>query len=399
MKLVKYIVAGTLLIGLAFALNINIPSQLQTVPRGQVADYSITILNLDEGQNVMITATSEAPISMTEQTFFLEQFEEKTVHLLAVTNTLGESMYLITIDINGQVYNLALYVDEGSPVLRFDAITDTIEATQGETQSIKFLIRNEGKERMRNIVIEGDIPKGLSPEYPIVFDLAPNQMRQIEVNVSVPEDYPTDEYEVEVKAGSGNLVVEEDILIKIVGRESLEDKLVFDVLLPWEPVKEEENGNTIGYALTLRITNRGISDVSNVRFKFKGMPETWEITGDEDFNIEGYETKDIVLQIVPADFGEHEVNITLVRDAETITSQTILFAGYKVGTTTGMVIAGGDVFAGILVIVIIAVILLYVRQRSSDEEKKEEQETRAYLEDLVKKTREKDSKRYTKKRK
>lgn len=388
MSFVKYLVAGLLLIGLALSLQVSIPTQLVTVSRGQVADFPVTIMNLDAGQNVLVSVDSPAPVSVSQNAFFLGQFNTTTINVFAVTATLGEGVYPITLTINGVPYDLAVYVKETSPILRFNAVFDTVEVSQGGFQDLKFLVRNEGQERLRNIVIEGDVPVSLNPQYPRPLDLAPNEMKQISIRITVPKDYPIDDYDFEIKAGAGNLIAKSNVVAKITARESLQDKLLLDVLLPWEALKDNKTGNIIGYELTFRITNRGLSDIGNVNFIWIGMPDDWEVSGDQPFSIQGFETKDLVLDITPKDFNDHEINLTLSKDMQTLANASILFSGYKVGTSTGLVVLGGDALIGILVVIIIAIIIVYVRRRSGEEEKKEEVETKSYLEDLVQKARE-----------
>ena len=48
---------------------------------------------------------------ITEPLFHLETDESKTVKVLAVTNGLGEGVYVIEFDVNGQEYKIGLNVD------------------------------------------------------------------------------------------------------------------------------------------------------------------------------------------------------------------------------------------------------------------------------------------------
>lgn len=393
---IKYLIAGLLMMSMALALNVNIDNPLITVSKGQVADYGITITNPDEGMNVLVTTSSDVPTSISETAFYLDQFESNTIHVFAITNGLGEGLYLIELDVNGQKYNLALNIKAGEPALFFDPIYDEITVRQGEFQDLKFLVRNEGKERLRNIVFEGNIPTSLDPEYPETLDLDPNEMREVEVRITIPEDYPADEYEFIVKAGAGNTIKMADIIVEVKEGESLEDKLDLDLLLPWNPIKEGDN--IIGYRFDFRITNRGMSDLHDVEFRFIGVPEGWDISGDETFDIQGYERKDIQMDIIPADFDERDINVSLVKGNETITSQVITFAGYKVGMT-GFALMGGDLVIGILVVVILSIVLLYVRQKYGKEEAVEEEETKSYLEKLVEKSKAEEAKKKTPKKK
>ncbi len=384
MKAAKYLILGTLLIGLAMALSITAENPLQTVEKGKVADFKIQITNTEaDQQNILLSAESDLPVSLSEEVISLASGETKIVHLFAVTENAEQGLHLIKFNANGQIENLAVNVEEGNGILEINSIYDKIKVLQGETQELKFLIRNNGDEKLRNIVISGDIPESLSPQYPETFNLDAKAVKEISIKINVPKDYPTGEYDVRVFAGSGNTITKAETTIEVEGRKSLKDALDIQIMLPWEPVKE--NGKVIGYKITAKVRNRLISDLSNVEWKFEGMPETWEVSGNEPFTIKGYETKYVELTIIPDSFAEKQVNITLEKDGEVITSQTITFAGYKVGAPTGLVIAGGSTLIGAVVVIALIIALLYVRAKNAEKDQKEIEETKTYLEKIVSK--------------
>lgn len=397
MSFIRYVVLGLLLISIGLALNVNVPTQLQTVSKGQVANFPITIINNENGTaTVVISAASEAPVSTSDQAFSLNAFQSRTVNVFAITSDLGEGVYLIAVKINDGTYNLAVNVRENTPILRFDPIYDTLEITQGEYQDLKFLVRNEGQDRLRNIVIEGDIPTSLNAEYPEPFDLAANQIKQIKIRVHVPSDYRPDEYELMVKAGAGNLEEKTTVILKVIKGESLKNKLSISVLGNWEAVKEENTDNIIGYSVPFRITNNGISDLSGITWKLSNLPSGWEVNDNESFTVKGFETKDIALKFITKDFGAHTVNVTLMKGLDNITTTDMTFDGFKVGAGTGFVILGGDAFIGLVVLVIIAVAVMFVRRRNAKQEVVEETETRSYLEKLVEESKVEEPKTATK---
>ncbi len=382
---IKNIIAGLLLVGIALALSINTVNPLVTVPKGGVADFEIQITNYDQAQNVLVTADSkDVYTSISEPSFHLDTNKTKTIHVFGVTNGLGEGVYLIKLNINGQVENLAVNVQEGVDALKLTSVYEEVSVMQGETQDLKFIIRNEGNERLRNIVIEGTIPEVLNPKYPEPFDLDPNEVKELKIRITVPIYFPADEYELTVKAGSGNVITQADFILNIEGAEPLTDRLDMKLLLPWEPVKEE-TGKIIGYELSFRIKNRGISDLNNVEWKIEGLPEGWEVSGNEPFSIEGYETKTINLTIIPTSFSETPLNISLIKDDSVITKEQVVLAGYKIGMPTGMAFFGGSTLIGAVIIIALVIALLYIRSRNAEAEKIEEQKTRDYLEKLVEK--------------
>jgi len=68
-----------------------------------------------------------------------------------------------------------------------------------------------------------------------------------------------------------------------------------------------------------------------------------------------------------------------------ISSQTVHFAGYKVGAPTGFFFMGGSLAIGILLVVIIVLIVLFIRQKNVTADEVEEIKTKAYLKELVEK--------------
>ncbi len=384
MNFVRYVILGLLLISVGLSLSVNIPNQLQTVAKGQVADFPVTVQNTQNSSvTVLVSAASSAPVSVSDRAFTLGSYQSKDIHVFAVTSSLGEGVYLIALKINDGTYNLAVNVQKNSPILRFDPVYDTIDVVQGEYQDLKFLVRNEGSERLRNIVIRGDIATSLKAQYPVPFDLAPNQVKQVSVRVTVPADYNPDEYELALTAGAGNLVEKATVLLRVTQAENLKNKVSLEVLSPWEAVKENNTGNTIGYKIPFRITNNAISDVSRITWKLVGLPDGWEIMNNDSFSLKGFETKDVSVTFIPKDFSEHSVNVTIMKGLDLLATQNVTFNGFKVGAATGFVILGGDAFLGLVVVIVIAIGVIYVRRRNAKQEVAEETETRSYLEKLV----------------
>ena len=381
----KYLITGLLIISTVFALNVDIANQFETVQEGQVASYDVTVLNTGNPTNVLITTDSELSVAVTEPLFHLDTGSSKTIKILAITNGLGEGVYVIEFDVNGQEYKIGLNVEEESPVLSFESVYDDLSVSQGEYQDLKFILRNEGKERLRNIVIEGNLPQSFAAEYPDPIDLDGETTKEIKIRINIPKDYPTDDYEYTIKAGSGNQIGNADVFMTIEGGSSVKDRLDVDVLLPWDSIKQE--GTTIGYEITFRVRNRGISDINDVEWVLEGMPEDWEVSGNDEFSVGGYDTEDLVLKIIPTNFNDQVVNISFEKEGETIVTKKLTFAGHKIGFAgTGLVIGGGSAIWGILIVVVIAFALMYVRNQNAKTDEDDEEQTREYLKQLVNKT-------------
>ncbi len=382
----KYVIAGLLLVSTVFSLTVNIPNQFQTVQEGQVPSYDVIISNTGSPVNVLVTTDSKLPVSVSEPLFHLGTNESKTIKVFVITKGAGEGVYAISLDVNGQEYEVGVNVKEQSPVLSFTPVYSDLTVVQGQYQDLRFILRNNGKERIRNIVIEGNLPESFKPEYPAPIDLAGNEVKEVRVRIHVPSDYPVDDYEYSVKAGAGNQITTAPVYLKVDGLASVKDRLSVKVLLPWESIKDE--GKTVGYKLTFRVRNRQIYDINDVNWVFTNLPEDWKVVGNDSFSVKGYETKDIELKVYPTSFNEQEVNVSFVKGDETITTQKIVFSGSKIGFSgTGLVIGGGSSsFWGVIFLIAIIGALFYVRNQNELREKQEEEETTEYLKKLVEKT-------------
>lgn len=381
----KNVIAGLLIMSTVLALSISTPAQLKTVSEGQVASFEVQITNNNaNAETIFVTTDAETFVSISEPIFYLIAGESKTISVLAMTNGLAEGLHLIELNVSDQTVKLAVNVEETEQALRFESVYDEIKVEQGEYQDLRFILRNEGNERIRNIVIEGTIPTSLDAEYPSAIDLDANEIREIKVRITVPLDYPADEYEFIVKAGAGNVVAEDDVVLEVQETADLSDRLTTSVLMPWEAIKED--GTIKGYALTFKIKNNGISDVNNVNWKVTGMPESWKVTGTESFDIEGYDEKEVKITVIPTNFAETKVEFSLVKENEFISTEKVTFAGYKVGMNqTGMFLFGGSITTGLIIVALIVVALLFLRNKNAKSEEDEEQKTRKYLDELVKK--------------
>ncbi|NYZ80204.1 hypothetical protein H0N95_03080 [Candidatus Micrarchaeota archaeon] len=305
-----------------------------------------------------------------------------------------ESMHLINLKISGinsQEISLAVSVKEGTQSLLLNSVYSEVSAMQDEHQDLKFILRNEGKERIRNIVIEGNIPFTLSPEYPEPIDLNANEVKEIKIRITVPQDYPADAYDLVVKAGAGNFVVEAPIILNVESAGPFQDRIDTEVLTPWVAIKNDD-GKAIGYNVTFRVKNLGITDLNGITWSFAGMPEGWDVSGNEQFSIEGYGQKDISLVVVPKSFDSSKVNVSFMKGDELLSKERLEFAGFKIGQApTGMFLFGGSTAVGVIIVLALVGALLYVRSKNAKGDDDEEVQTRDYLQKLVDKAKKEQS--------
>lgn len=386
MKCLKYVIAGIILIlisiNFGFSLAVSANNQLSTVSEGQAASFTLNVFNNDYGQSVYVTADSDMPVSLSDTSFYLNYGQSRTVSVVAATNGLSGS-HSIVIHVNDQAISLAVNVLEGSSVFILDSAYQTVSVNPGSYQNLKFVLRNEGSEWVKNIIVTGDIPKSFSPEYPGVTSLAPGEVREIRVKVTIPEDYPAGDREITVMAASGNLNLESTVMLRISDISFSKGNIDFSVLMPWNQLKDENN-NVIGYNISMRVTNDGVSDITGLNFVFVGMPEDWTVSGNDVFALAGYETKDIVVEITPKTFSDTTVNITLMKSSAELASKKVVFAGSKVGMT-GMFLFGGSMLYGVLIIIVLAIALFYFRSKNDEADVKEETKTKEYLSKLINK--------------
>lgn len=208
MDVCRGIFIGLLLVGLAFGLEITINNPLVTVKEGGIADYFIIISNTDAGQNVNISVSSNIPVSVSDSGFYLENNTEKYVHVFAVAGNIEPGAYSIKFDVKTDKtysYNLGLIVEEGLPSLLFNSVYDDASVKQGDSYYLRFNIRNEGIDKIKNIIITSDLPESFEPVYPSSFSLNAGESREASVKITVPSDYLPSTYDFTFKAASGDI--------------------------------------------------------------------------------------------------------------------------------------------------------------------------------------------------
>ncbi|MFH0986622.1 MAG: hypothetical protein V1911_01085, partial [Candidatus Micrarchaeota archaeon] len=286
MNYMKALILALLLVSAGAALEVSIDNPLETVAVGGVAHYYVTINNDGGSKNVIVSADSELPISVTEDEFYLAAGELKDIDMFVIAGD-GEGLYPIVLTVNDKDYDLALLVENGTADLVMNSVYDQVEVAAGQYQDLRFIVRNEGNERMRNILVRGDIPTSMDPEYPVEFNLDANEVKEVKVRVTVPADYPAAEYEFVLKAVTGNIKAEAETMLVVNEAPSIENALEMNAL-NWEAVKTD--GTVTGYKITFKVINRAIADITGVSWTFEGMPEDWAVSGSDKFDIAGYET-------------------------------------------------------------------------------------------------------------
>lgn len=363
-NLVKVMLVGILITSVAAALQVNIPNQVKEVPQGEPAQYAIELFNDGSTQeDVKLSAESEMQVTFSDKEILMAPGESQTVYLFAMTQGKEKGTYFIKLKANDVMESLALNVNEGAPSLAIYNSYETITVPQRSSQKLKMVVRNTGTEEIENIVVKGDITEKLNPEYPDSFDLDAGEEKEVNVLVEVPDGYPTDEYTFEITAGSGSLKASREIDLNIVESSPLKGRLKLEAVKPWEKLLRE--GEAVGYEVTFRTTNKGLTDLEDVEFKVTGLPEDWNVSGTEAFDIEGGEIVEKDLKFdTKGDFSEETVKVELVKDGKEITSQEMDFQGSNIGVAgTGLAIGGlGSALFGLVVLVAAVFVVLYVRE-------------------------------------
>ncbi len=269
---------------------------------------------------------------------------------------------------------------QGSAQLELKSEYREISVKQGETQTLYFLIRNPGKEDLKNVLISGDISPRLDPEYPVSgFTVYAGETKTLPVKIRVPKDYPEGYYTLTLKAASGEKEASASVLLNVREKYSYAGSLSMTVVA-LEQYKEEDQVK--GYQLVLRVKNNEITDISNVEVHVDGVPMDWEIEGDKLFGIKGSELKEITLRIKTDDFSRQKARISLVKDGEEIAFKELTLGGEEVGIT-GAFYVGGSLLVGLMVVGLVIAAFLYVRQKNQAAEEEEEEKTKNYLKQLV----------------
>ncbi len=386
-KIIKIAFVAVLIIGVASALKAEAPTQVKTTQKNEVAQYAVELTN-DKSQTVEVSLSLESEVhtSLSDNLVSLSPGQTKTIHVFAVPESVGEGTYMINLQANQKTVSLALNVGEGAPSLSLTNSYGKMTVKQGTSHAIRLVARNTGNREIKNIVVKSDLSEKFNPQYPDSFDLEPDETREISVIAQIPSDYPKGEYTYNVKAASGDLQATREVKLNIVGKLPVKDRLTLEPQKSWETIQSNE-GPT-GYKLTFEITNKGLTDLENVEWEMENIPESWNVTGTEDFDIKGGEiTEKTVFFDSQGDFSEETVEVNLLKDGEQITSKELEFSGERVGTTgTALVVGGGSITIGALVLIALVFVFLYVRERNLNKATLRKESDKKYLEKLVDKT-------------
>jgi len=351
----------------AASLRINVEEQVKEVTAGEAAHFLVDITN--EGEE---TADVELSLGETElsvsfsdlpgKEFSLEPNETKTAHVLASTRREhAEQTFSVPLYVNGRYRPLAVEVRRGIDALRLHRAYEEITVTQGSSQKIQFITENTGDQRIKNIVIDGEISTRLDPQYPKAFFLNAKEQRSTPITIEVPDDFPTGRYVYEVTAASGDVIgSRSEVILNVVESSPLKDRLRLRTISPWEPLTED--GEEVGYRVTFEIENKGLMDIQDVEWDIEGLPREWNISGDQDFDIQGGETARRTLEFhTGRDFSRQTLQIGLVKDGMEITREQIEFEGDRIGVRVGGLVIGAlaplpigiGILIGFLIIVVI----------------------------------------------
>ena len=206
---------------LAAALQVGVSNEVATVQQGKVAAFQVTVYNDgSRSQTVRVSAESDLPVSVSQESFTLAPGQSKTLNVLAVTLNSKLGVYLVNLKVRDNVktdsFALAVNIVEGAPGLLFDAIYGPdLFVKQGQKLDWKFSIRNQGKVALENVIVSGDIPTQFNAEYPAPFSLQPGEDHEFDIPIRVPAGYPAGDISVTLKAASGSLQYELPVGIEV----------------------------------------------------------------------------------------------------------------------------------------------------------------------------------------
>lgn len=388
-KIIKMAFVAMLIIGVASALQVEAPTQVKTTQKGEMAQYAVELTNENSNTvQVSLSVESEVSTTLSDELISISPGQTKTIRVFAVPETVGEGTYMINLQASQETLSLALNIEEGAPALSLTNSYGKMTVKQGTSQEIKLVARNTGNREIKNIVLKSDLSEKFNAEYPDSFDLEPDETREVSVVAKIPSDYPKGEYTYTVEAASGDIQATREVNLNIVGKLPVKDRLTLEAKEPWETIQGEEGPQ--GYKVTFEITNKGLTDLENVEWEMENVPEDWNLTGTENFDIKGGEIiQKTVFFDSQGEFSEETVEVKLLKDGEPITSKELEFSGEKVGLAgTGLVLGGGSLFIGTLTAIVVALVFafLYIRERNLSKNTLKKHSDKKYLEKLVDKT-------------
>ncbi|MFW5902458.1 MAG: hypothetical protein ACOCTT_01065 [archaeon] len=377
----------------ASSLGIDVEDQVKEVTSGGTAHFLVDVTNegtetVDVSAEVIDSELSISFSPMPGTEFSLDPGETETIQLFATTTKEDRGTYDVPLYINGKERLLAVKVIEGMDSLELHGSYEEITVAQGSTQELKFVAENIGNERIKNIIISGDISTRLSPEYSDHFFLNPEEQRDASVTVEVPDDFPTGRYIYEVTAASGEKVgATEEVIVNVVDSPPVKGRLRLRDLR-WRGLVEDDE--TVGYKVTFEIENRGLMDIQDVEWEVEGMPENWNVSGADTFDIDGGETIQKTLEFdTQGDFGRETVKLSLLKEDIEITDREIVFRGDEIGVGVGGLAIGGfaPIQLGIGALIgIIITLALYMRQTEGEGIVRKPRRDSDYLKRLVDET-------------
>ncbi len=398
MRWTSFVLAGIMLLGIGFS---EIFVTLQSDPvqvagdASNPAHYEFKVYATStEEVEVEVSTAAGWYMSADDQHFTLGRGGVKYVDLFVIIPSSANSdkypVYVTFKTPEKDYYYRGLYVQREEPQNTQEHVKNQLElkseyreitVKQGESQTLYFLIRNNGDTPLKNVLISGDVSQRLNPEYPVSgFTVFPHEKKVLPVKITVPKDYPVGYYEITLKAASGDLEDSDSVLLHVVEKYSYQGSVEMTMV---SEDKLEEDGKTVGYEIVLKVKNNEVTDLNNVEVHVEGLPEGWEVEGDTVFSLKGSELRTIRIKIRTNDFSKQDVRIALVKDGEEIAAVDTVLAGERIGIT-GAFYVGGSFLLGILVAgLAVAGAFYYVRQKNIEKEEEEDMKTREYLKQLV----------------
>jgi uncharacterized membrane protein len=354
------------------SLSVSIDHYSQEVSQGTAAAYQITVKNYGSGATVKIAADSKLPVTVSSNNFYLSNLGQKSVTLVVSTANAAAGDYLINLGITAgsNTYSGLIgtrVIEGGVEMLRMDSEYSRIAVLQGSSETLRFVVRNDGIETLHNVFIRSDIPTRLAPAMPSSFDLDAGMNKTIYIPVTVPTDYPAGDMEFTIKAVHGNTEVSSKVSATVLPLSALYG--IADMQVKGIESYKEDN-RTVGYLITLAVTNKGSQLLDGLDIKVQNLPKDWKLKGEQNILLKAVELKEVQLIVIPTTFEQRNAIIVLTKDNEAIASANITFTGEKIGMSpTGMFLTEGSVTIGLLFLAILVLVLLYLRQKAEHEKK------------------------------
>ncbi|MBS3060009.1 MAG: hypothetical protein J4432_00690 [DPANN group archaeon] len=396
MRLLHAAVFLILLMSTAIAITQTDPTietqSSKTVFHGDTANYRISITNNEATSKAFKLTISENPqnlpirIPTTDLTIQPKATKAFDIFIDTTKLSLGTYTFGLSVSKDSDVFEgpFTLQVQGASGDLSISSAYKTLEVTQGEYKELRFTVTNRGAIQLKNLILTSNLPAEFLPKYPEPFNLAASERREVKIGITTQDGAAVGERDFRIEAASGNVEASTTTTLRVQKSLDLTQDLILELLLPWDPIKE--NGNVIGYQIPYRLTNRGDHKISQVSVDVLNVSPEWTVEKNRPIDLDSKETKDFTLRIIPTTLEDTQAIISMSQNMQPVENVTINLAGYKVGaasSASGNVIMGGSGTAGIMLILVFVLGFLVYKQRNEYKEKLQDVKRQTYLDQLA----------------